>query len=168
MHTAISIARPGGAVGRVGVPQKQTIPGSEPALFRTSWWAAAPRPSARTLRISCPTSSRGRSIPAGLRSDGRPDQVLMAMGDEPAGSDQGHGQAMTRRKKRVLIIGHDWKKSLIRLNNGVKNPALALVTSSSRNRLRILPVLPTCVGSSTRQLQAMKQDLKSFSPYYPF
>src|SRR4030095_11732659 len=29
VNTAISIARPGGAVGRVGVPQEQTIPGSE-------------------------------------------------------------------------------------------------------------------------------------------
>src|SRR5262245_42977634 len=33
MNTAISIARPGGAVGRVGVPQEQTIPGSEPAFY---------------------------------------------------------------------------------------------------------------------------------------
>jgi threonine dehydrogenase-like Zn-dependent dehydrogenase len=32
MYTAISIARSGGAVGRVGVPQEQTIPGSEPAF----------------------------------------------------------------------------------------------------------------------------------------
>src|SRR5213082_2254604 len=32
VNTAISIARPGGAVGRVGVPQEQTIPGSEPAF----------------------------------------------------------------------------------------------------------------------------------------
>ena len=33
MNTAISMARPGGAVGRVGVPQEQTIPGSEPAFY---------------------------------------------------------------------------------------------------------------------------------------
>src|SRR5262249_40854237 len=32
MNTAISIARPGGTVGRVGVPQEQMIPGSEPAF----------------------------------------------------------------------------------------------------------------------------------------
>src|SRR5216117_3751406 len=33
MNTAIGIARPGGAVGRVGVPQEQTIPGSEQAFY---------------------------------------------------------------------------------------------------------------------------------------
>src|SRR5437762_845615 len=32
METAIKIARPGGAVGRVGVPQHQTMPASEPAF----------------------------------------------------------------------------------------------------------------------------------------
>jgi threonine dehydrogenase-like Zn-dependent dehydrogenase len=30
-----------------------------------SWWAVAPRPSGRTSRNSCPTSSRVGSIPAG-------------------------------------------------------------------------------------------------------
>src|SRR5437868_12613281 len=33
VNTAIGIARPGGAVGRVGVPQEQTIPGSEPPFY---------------------------------------------------------------------------------------------------------------------------------------
>ena len=33
MRTAISIARPGGAVGRVGVPQGETMPGSRPAFY---------------------------------------------------------------------------------------------------------------------------------------
>jgi threonine dehydrogenase-like Zn-dependent dehydrogenase len=33
MRTAISIARPGGAVGRVGVPQGETMPGSLPAFY---------------------------------------------------------------------------------------------------------------------------------------
>ncbi len=32
--TAISIARPGGAVGRVGVPQDETMPASQPAFYR--------------------------------------------------------------------------------------------------------------------------------------
>jgi threonine dehydrogenase-like Zn-dependent dehydrogenase len=34
MVTAIGIARPGGAVGRVGVPQEATIPSSTPAFFK--------------------------------------------------------------------------------------------------------------------------------------
>src|SRR5205814_4154479 len=33
MQTAISIARPGGAVGRVGVPQDETMPASQPAFY---------------------------------------------------------------------------------------------------------------------------------------
>jgi threonine dehydrogenase-like Zn-dependent dehydrogenase len=33
METAIGIARPGGAVGRVGVPQHTEMPGSEPVFF---------------------------------------------------------------------------------------------------------------------------------------
>src|SRR6266480_1495299 len=33
MLTAVSIARPGGAVGRVGVPQDETIPASQPSFY---------------------------------------------------------------------------------------------------------------------------------------
>jgi len=33
MLTAIGIARPGGAVGRVGVPQNETMPASQPAFY---------------------------------------------------------------------------------------------------------------------------------------
>jgi threonine dehydrogenase-like Zn-dependent dehydrogenase len=33
METAIKITRPGGAVGRVGVPQDENMPASEPAFF---------------------------------------------------------------------------------------------------------------------------------------
>src|SRR6186713_508509 len=33
METAIRIARPGGAVGRVGVPQHESLPASEPAFY---------------------------------------------------------------------------------------------------------------------------------------
>ena len=52
------------------------------------------------------------------------------------------------QKKRVSGNRTRWKKSLIRLNNRVKNRAFALAYLSSRNRLRILPVSPNCVGSS--------------------
>ena len=44
MNTAISIARPGGAVGRVGVPQEQTIPGSEPAFYNNVTVGGGPAP----------------------------------------------------------------------------------------------------------------------------
>ena len=35
MLTALNIARPGGAVGPVGVPQTETIPASRPAFYAT-------------------------------------------------------------------------------------------------------------------------------------
>ncbi len=44
MNTAISIARPGGAVGRVGVPQEQSIPGSEPAFYNNVTVGGGPAP----------------------------------------------------------------------------------------------------------------------------
>ncbi len=44
VSTAISIARPGGAVGRVGVPQEQTIPGSEPAFYNNVTVGGGPAP----------------------------------------------------------------------------------------------------------------------------
>jgi threonine dehydrogenase-like Zn-dependent dehydrogenase len=44
MHTAISIARPGGAVGRVGVPQEEVIPGSEPAFYNNVTVGGGPAP----------------------------------------------------------------------------------------------------------------------------
>src|SRR5438874_5458771 len=44
MNTAISIARPGGAVGRVGLPQEQTIPGSEPAFYNNVTVGGGPAP----------------------------------------------------------------------------------------------------------------------------
>jgi threonine dehydrogenase-like Zn-dependent dehydrogenase len=42
--TAISIARPGGAVGRVGVPQDQSIPAAEPSFFNNVIIAGGPAP----------------------------------------------------------------------------------------------------------------------------
>ena len=44
VNTAISIARPGGAVGRVGVPQEQTIPGSGQAFYNNVTVGGGPAP----------------------------------------------------------------------------------------------------------------------------
>jgi threonine dehydrogenase-like Zn-dependent dehydrogenase len=43
--TAIGITRPGGAVGRVGVPQDETIPASLPAFFRNITVGGGPAPA---------------------------------------------------------------------------------------------------------------------------
>jgi hypothetical protein len=44
METAIGIARPGGHVGRVGVPQGETLPGSLPAFFGNVHIGGGPAP----------------------------------------------------------------------------------------------------------------------------
>src|SRR5439155_19009812 len=44
MRTAISIARPGGAVGRVGVPHYEAIPASEPAFYNNLTVGGGPAP----------------------------------------------------------------------------------------------------------------------------
>ncbi len=45
LETAIGIARPGGAVGRVGVPQEETMPASLPAFFGTVTIGGGPAPA---------------------------------------------------------------------------------------------------------------------------
>src|SRR5437899_6594712 len=45
METAIGIARPGGAVGRVGVPQDEAMPASLPAFFNNVTIAGGPAPA---------------------------------------------------------------------------------------------------------------------------
>src|SRR5437868_1701805 len=42
--TALSIARPGGAVGRVGVPQKEAIPAAQPTFYNNVTIAGGPAP----------------------------------------------------------------------------------------------------------------------------
>src|SRR5439155_262583 len=44
MRTAIGIARPGGTVGRVGVPHYEAIPGSEPAFYNNVTISGGPAP----------------------------------------------------------------------------------------------------------------------------
>jgi hypothetical protein len=44
MRTAVGIARPGGAVGRVGVPQEDTIPSAQPTFYANITIAGGPAP----------------------------------------------------------------------------------------------------------------------------
>lgn len=44
VQTAVSIARPGGAVGRVGVPQEETIPSAQPTFYNNVTIAGGPAP----------------------------------------------------------------------------------------------------------------------------
>ena len=63
METAIGIARPGGAVGRVGVPQHAEIPGSLPAFFGNITVGGGPAPVRAYLDELLPDVLEGRIDP---------------------------------------------------------------------------------------------------------
>ena len=61
--TAIEIARPGGAVGRVGVPQDETIPASRPAFFNNVSVSGGPAPVRAYIEELLPDVLEGRIEP---------------------------------------------------------------------------------------------------------
>ena len=63
MQTAIEIARPGGAVGRVGVPQDEAIPASRPAFFDNVTIAGGPAPARAYIDELLPDILEGRIEP---------------------------------------------------------------------------------------------------------
>lgn len=63
MLTAISIARPGGAVGRVGVPQDATMPASLPAFFHNVTVSGGPAPVRAYIEELLPDILEGRIEP---------------------------------------------------------------------------------------------------------
>src|SRR6266566_4579015 len=88
MTTAISIARPGGAVGRVGVPQEQTIPGSEPAFYNNVTVGGGPAPVRAYIEELLPdvlagNIEPGRVFDRAVALDGVPDGYR-AMNDREA------------------------------------------------------------------------------------
>ena len=88
MNTAISIARPGGAVGRVGVPQEQTIPGSEPAFYNNVTVGGGPAPVRAYIEDLLPDILEGKIEPGRVFDrtvglDGVPDGYR-AMNDRKA------------------------------------------------------------------------------------
>jgi len=63
MRTAVSIARPGGAVGRVGVPQETTIPNAQPSFFSNITIAGGPAPVRAYIEGLLPDVLEGRIEP---------------------------------------------------------------------------------------------------------
>jgi threonine dehydrogenase-like Zn-dependent dehydrogenase len=63
MATAISIARPGGAVGRVGVPQHETMPASLPAFYNNVTVGGGPAPVRAYIEELLPDILEGRIEP---------------------------------------------------------------------------------------------------------
>ena len=78
MRTAIAIARPGGAVGRVGVPQGETLPASLPAFYNNVTVGGGPAPVRAYIEELLPDILEGRIEPGrvfdrSVRLDGVPD-----------------------------------------------------------------------------------------------
>ncbi len=63
MNTAIAIARPGGAVGRVGVPQDETMPASRPAFYNNVTVSGGPAPVRAYIEELLPDIVEGRIEP---------------------------------------------------------------------------------------------------------
>jgi threonine dehydrogenase-like Zn-dependent dehydrogenase len=63
VETAIASARPGGAVGRVGVPQHQAIPGAEPSFFGNVTVGGGPAPVRAYIDELLPDVLDGRIEP---------------------------------------------------------------------------------------------------------
>jgi threonine dehydrogenase-like Zn-dependent dehydrogenase len=62
-RTALSIARPGGAVGRVGVPQDEAMPVAMPTFFRNVTISGGPAPARAYMDTLLPDVLRGRIEP---------------------------------------------------------------------------------------------------------
>jgi threonine dehydrogenase-like Zn-dependent dehydrogenase len=62
-ETALLIARPGGAVGRVGVPQSETIPAAEVTFYRNVTIAGGPAPVRAYIEELLPDVLEGRIQP---------------------------------------------------------------------------------------------------------
>jgi len=61
--TALSIARAGGAVGRVGVPQDASIPAAVPTFFKNITIAGGPAPARAYIEALLPDVLQGRIEP---------------------------------------------------------------------------------------------------------
>jgi len=76
--TALSIARPGGVVGRVGVPQEPTVPDALPVFFKNVTIAGGPAPARAYIEELMPDVLEGRIEPGRVfdratNLDGVPD-----------------------------------------------------------------------------------------------
>ena len=78
MGASVNIARPGGAVGRVGVPQDEMMPASQPAFFRNITVGGGPAPVRAYIEELLPDVLEGRIEPGRVFDrvvglDGAPD-----------------------------------------------------------------------------------------------
>ena len=88
VDTALKIARPGGGVGRVGVPQGEAIPAAEPSFYHNVSIAGGPAPVRAYMEELLPDVLEGRIQPGRVfdrttNLDGVPDGYR-AMNDREA------------------------------------------------------------------------------------
>src|SRR5688572_114813 len=93
MLTAISIARPGGAVGRVGVPQDETMPGSQPAFYNNITVGGGPAPVRAYIQELLPDILEGRIEP------GKVFDRVVGLDDVPDGY-----RAMDQRESIKVMV----------------------------------------------------------------
>ena len=79
MTTAISVARPGGAVGRVGVPQNEMMPASQPAFYNNISVSGGPAPARAYIEELLPDVLNGTIQP------GRVFDRVIGLDDVPDG-----------------------------------------------------------------------------------
>ncbi|HMC67503.1 MAG TPA: zinc-dependent alcohol dehydrogenase family protein [Gemmataceae bacterium] len=93
-RTALSIARPGGAVGRVGVPQDETMPASRPAFYNNVTVGGGPAPARAYIEELLPDVLEGRIEP------GRVFDRVARLDEVPDGY-----RAMNEREAIKVLIG---------------------------------------------------------------
>jgi hypothetical protein len=93
MDTSIGIARPGGHIGRVGVPQEETLPGSLPAFFGNLHITGGPAPVRAYLDELLPEVLEGRIDP------GRVFDRSVGLDDVPDGY-----RAMAEREAIKIMV----------------------------------------------------------------
>ena len=93
VETAIEIARPGGAVGRVGVPQQEAIPGAEASFFKNVTVGGGPAPVRAYIDELLPQVLEGRIEP------GRVFDRVIGLDEVPDGY-----RAMNDRKAIKVMV----------------------------------------------------------------
>jgi threonine dehydrogenase-like Zn-dependent dehydrogenase len=93
MLTAIEIARPGGAVGRVGVPQDETMPASQPAFYDNITVSGGPAPVRAYIEELLPDILDGKIEP------GRVFDRVVPLDEVPEGY-----RAMDEREAIKVIV----------------------------------------------------------------
>jgi aryl-alcohol dehydrogenase-like predicted oxidoreductase/threonine dehydrogenase-like Zn-dependent dehydrogenase len=102
-RTALSIARPGGAVGRVGMPQDAVIPVAVPSWRHNVTIAGGPAPCVPTCRSSCPTCSRAASSPGECSTGSQPSTGAGRVSrDVRARGHQGHDHILSHSRSGTM------------------------------------------------------------------